>query len=130
MMLLEVKRQKSNDKCTIGRLYVNGVFQCYTLEDVVRPEKIKAQTAIPVGEYDVVITMSNRFKKLLPLLRNVPNFDGVRIHAGNTDSDTEGCILVGESAGQYSISGSRSAFDKLFAQMQKADSIKIKIGEA
>ncbi len=126
-MLIEIKRQKSNDKCTIGRLYVNGVFQCYTLEDVVRKEKIPGQTAIPIGEYDVVITMSNRFKKLLPLLRNVPNFDGVRVHAGNTDADTEGCILVGESAGKYSISNSRSAFEKLFAQMQKAESIKMKI---
>ena len=111
-------------------MYVDGVFQCYTLEDVVRPEKIHGQTAIPAGEYDVVITMSNRFKKLLPLLRNVPNFDGVRIHAGNTDADTEGCILVGESAGQYSISSSRTAFDKLFAKMQKAESISIKIGDA
>lgn len=130
MMLLEVKRPQSNDKCTIGKLYVNGVFECDTLEDVVRPKKIAGKTAIPAGEYDVIINMSNRFKRLLPLLVNVPNFDGVRIHAGNTDADTEGCILVGKANGKYSIANSRAAFDKLFAQMQKADSIKIKIGEA
>jgi len=130
MMLIEVKRPPSNDKCTIGKLYVNGVFECDTLEDVVRPKKIAGQTAIPAGEYDVIINMSNRFKRLLPLLVNVPNFDGVRIHAGNTDADTEGCILVGKANGKYSIANSRAAFEKLFAQMQKADSIKIKIGDA
>jgi len=127
-MKIEVKRQPSNEKCTIGRLYIDGVFQCYTLEDVVRAEKIHGHTAIPAGEYDVIITMSSRFKKLLPLLLNVPNFEGVRIHAGNTDADTEGCILVGESAGRYSVSSSRAAFDKLFSLMQKADSITLKIG--
>ena len=126
-MLIEVKRQKSNDKCTIGKMYIDGVFECYTLEDVVRPKKIAGQTAIPAGEYDVLINMSNRFKRLLPLLVNVPEFDGVRIHAGNTDADTEGCILVGQSATQYSIANSRAAFEKLFAKMQKADKIKMRI---
>ena len=82
-MKLLLKRLHKTQNSTIGELYVDGKFECYTLEDVERKEKIYAKTAIPKGTYQVIINMSNRFKKLMPLLLNVPNFEGVRIHTGN-----------------------------------------------
>lgn len=119
-MNLTLKRIELGDNYTIGKLYVDNVFECYTLEDKVRLEKIKGETAIPTGTYKVIITKSNRFKKDLPLILNVMNFEGVRIHAGNTDKDTEGCILVGKtwSKGNF-IGGSRLAFDSLFPKIQQ-----------
>lgn len=119
-MEIVVKRQPSANGCTIGTMSIDGAFQCYTLEDVVRPagEKVYGQTAIPAGRYQVQLTMSNRFKTVLPLLESVPNFEGVRIHPGNTAADTDGCILVGESKTSNSIGASRVAFDKLFAKLQ------------
>src|SRR6478736_9414023 len=94
-MKLTLRREPSTTKSTPGKLYVDSIFECYTLEDVVRPAKIYGQTAIPAGTYKVIINMSNRFKRLLPLLLNVPDYEGVRIHPGNTDKDTDGCILPG-----------------------------------
>ena len=97
-MEIKVKRKFLGEDYTIGDLYVDGVFFCNTLEDKVRiiddnndgkysteelSTKIKHQTAIPAGYYNVILTMSNRFKKILPLLVNVPGFDGIRIHPGN-----------------------------------------------
>jgi len=119
-MKLELTRGKSTNKSTPGALYVDSVFECFTLEDVEREVKIKGETAIPKGEYKVIINMSNRFKKMLPLLIDVPNFEGVRIHSGNTSADTEGCILVGESHGPDFVGNSRLAFNKLFAKMNDA----------
>ncbi len=106
---------------------VNGIFECFTLEDVERPVKIKGETAIPKGTYKVIINQSNRFKRQLPLLLNVPGFEGVRIHAGNTNHDTEGCILVGQTRHKEFIGKSRKAFDKLFKKMQKAKDITLSI---
>ena len=98
-MDLKVLRKELTARSTIGELHVDGKFECFTLEDAVRPVKIKGVTAIPSGVYEVVVNFSQRFRRPLPLLLNVPNFDGVRIHAGNTDADTEGCLLVGKTKG-------------------------------
>lgn len=117
-MQLQVVRKIFTDKSTIGDLSVNGVFECFTLEDKVRPVKIKGETAIPAGTYEVAVTFSNKFQKFLPLLMNVPNFDGIRIHTGNTPKDTLGCILVGQGKGVDSISNSRLAFGPLFEKIQ------------
>jgi hypothetical protein len=121
-MQIDIYRQPSSDRSTIGELYVNKRFQCYTLEDVVRPNKIQGMTAIPSGSYDVLITFSQRFQRDLPLIADVPRFSGIRIHPGNTDADTEGCILVGTQAGIDVVTNSRAAFDKLFAMMEESDS--------
>ena len=124
-MKLLLVREPSGDSCTHGKLYVNGVFECFTLEDKDRKleaggEKIYGQTAIPRGSYKIIINFSQRFKRDLPLLLNVAGFSGVRIHAGNTSEDTEGCILVGSSRGDQRVNNSRVAFNKLFDQLDEA----------
>jgi hypothetical protein len=126
-MKLLLKRIHKTDISTIGELYVDGIFECYTLEDIERDVKIKSETAISKGKYNVMITMSNRFKRYMPLLLNVPNFQGVRIHAGNTNHDTEGCILVGQTRSKDFIGQSRKAYEKLFKKLQAAKDISIEI---
>lgn len=126
-MKLLLKRLHRTEHSTIGELYVDGKFECYTLEDKERDVKIKSETAIPKGTYIVGITLSNRFKKLLPILINVPNFEGVRIHSGNTNHDTEGCILVGTTRSKDFIGNSRVAFQRLFKKMQSVKDITLTI---
>jgi hypothetical protein len=116
---LRLVRTDFTENSTIGKLFIDDVFECFTLEDRIQPvgEKIPGKTAIPAGSYEVVLTFSNRFKKLLPLLLHVPGFEGIRIHPGNTDKDTEGCILVGRVKKFDFIGESRSAFGSLFLKM-------------
>lgn len=94
-MKLFLQRIAQTPEYTIGRLEINGKFFCHTLEDSVREQKIAGKTAIPEGTYNVVVNRSPRFKRDLPLLLDVPYFEGIRIHRGNTAKDTSGCILVG-----------------------------------
>lgn len=96
-MKLTLKRNFKGANYTIGKLYIDGHYFCDTLEDTVRPanKKIAGKTAIPAGNYKVIKSYSPRFKKILPEILNVPNFTGVRIHAGNTAKDTNGCVLLG-----------------------------------
>jgi hypothetical protein len=96
-----------DDRNIIGDLYLNDEFFCYTLEDEKRADsqKVAKKTAIPVGKYKVVITLSNRFKRKIPLLVDVPMFQGIRIHGGNTSENTEGCILVGFNTDRKKIWG-------------------------
>ncbi len=119
-MELRVERTDFSETSTIGTLYVDDQFECYTLEDKVRPVKIKGKTAIPAGRYEVIINFSQRFGRMLPLFLNVPNFEGVRIHPGNTAADTEGCILVGETKDAEFIGQSRLAFEGLFNKLKTA----------
>ena len=128
-MQLIIKRHFKGPQYTIGRLFVDGVYECDTLEDTVREDgvKIAGQTAIPAGKYPVRITYSPRFKKMLPMLDNVPNFTGVRIHTGNTAADTEGCILVGYNRVKGRVCDSRAAFRRLFAKLETAEQIELKI---
>ena len=119
-MELKLIRETFTEDSTIGKLFINGEFHCFTLEDKVREVKIKSITAIPKGRYEVAITFSNRFQELMPLLINVPNFEGVRIHWGNYSKDTDGCILVGSSKAVNMIGNSRAAYGKLLALLKKA----------
>lgn len=124
-MIITIKRLYKSENSTIGEMTIDGKWECYTLEDKEREVKIKSETAIPKGTYKVIINQSNRFKKLLPLLLNVPNFEGVRIHPGNTNHDTEGCILVGRTRSKDFIGQSRKAFESLFAKMKLAKEITL-----
>lgn len=119
-MELLLKRIHKTNNSTIGELSINGKFECYTLEDVERVEKVHGKTAIPKGRYQVVITMSNRFKVELPLLLNVPNFDGIRIHAGNKANDTEGCLLLGTTRSVDFIGNSKLAMSKFLPKLKEA----------
>lgn len=100
-MKIEIRRDSFQSQRTLGRMTVDGEFYGYTLEDEDRKleaggTKVKGKTAIPKGEYKVTVSMSNRFKKRMPEVHNVPGFEGVRIHGGNTEADTEGCPLLGK----------------------------------
>lgn len=120
-MFLRVIREPSQFHTTLGSLYVNGVWECWTLEDELRQVKIPGETAIEQGRYKVVLDQSTRFKRIMPHILNVPNFDGIRIHSGNTSADTEGCLLVGRQRVKGSIVESKLAFDSLFQKMQALD---------
>jgi len=123
-MKLKVIRKEFTDLSTIGELSVNGVFECFTLEDKVRDfkadgsGKVYGKTAIPKGNYEVVLTYSNRFKQVMPLLLNVPYFEGIRIHPGNKNEDTHGCLLVGNDKSKDLISNSKVAYQKLLARIK------------
>jgi len=129
-MELTLRRTRFTSHSTTGTLEIDGAFECYTLEDHVRDDpdpttraneaKIAGHTAIPAGRYQVQMTHSQRFKTILPLLVGVPGFEGIRIHAGNTDKDTEGCILVGQTVGEDAIGRSRLALEALLLKLSGA----------
>ena len=126
-MRLKLCRMWFTELSTIGELYIDDTFFGFTLEDAVREEKIYGKTAIPYGTYKISITYSPRFQKYMPLLEDVPNFSGVRIHAGNTSQDTEGCVLVGKSRGYDFIGSSRKAFAELMDKLKNQKDITIEI---
>ena len=116
-MECELKRIYKGIDYTIGELYIDGVFICSTLED-----KVYGETAIPIGRYKVVLSYSNRFKRILPEILNVEFFKGIRIHEGNHKDNTEGCILVGEckDVKEGFIYNSKNTMKKLMAILQTA----------
>lgn len=120
-MNLTVQRRKITDRSCIGDLNIDSQFECYTLEDPPREKKIAGETAIPTGKYRIIIDWSDRFQRRMPLLLDVPSFEGIRIHPGNTDSDTEGCILVGQIEKDDLIGNSRLAFKSLFKKLDDAN---------
>lgn len=129
-MTLVLQRQASHHGATIGTLSRESERLCYTLEDVVREQpaqpvstwKIAGTTAIPAGRYEVRLTFSQRFQRILPILLDVPGFTGIRIHAGNRPEDSEGCILVGLDIGDNnaSVEQSRVAVEKVMTAIQRA----------
>ena len=142
-MRLKLERTARESEYTIGRLYVNGAYECDTLEDrdrglsrsmplsEIKERKVYGQTAIPTGEYRV--TLSVRSPKysakatwrdynggFMPRLLSVPGWEGVLIHPGNTSADTEGCVLVGRNTQKGMVTGSTAAFKALYAKMREA----------
>ena len=128
-MLIEVKRFEFKDTHTVGKMYVDGVYECYTLEDTVRNgTKVIGKTAIPIGTYKLIIDASTRFKQDMPHILDVPDFTGVRIHAGNTSADTDGCILLGSTwAGKDFIGNSKIAYKKFFDKLKENKTVSITI---
>jgi len=120
---LTLIREPSTADATFGVLFVDGRFECFTLEDVLRDgPKVHGATAIPAGRYKVIVTLSPRFRRRLPLLLLVPGFEGIRIHPGNHPRETEGCILVGlrRSVATSEVLESRLAFHPLLEKLEAA----------
>ena len=107
MCEIKINRIFHNDKYTVGKLFINGIYKCDTIEDVEREVKIMHETCIPKGHYDVIVNMSNRFNRLLPLIKDVPEFDGIRIHNGVDQDSSSGCIIVGENKEKGKLTNSR-----------------------
>ena len=149
-MELNIKRIARRETYTIGRLYIDGKYFCDTLEDkdrglrqdmpvaIIRATKRKGITAIPTGRYRMTLAVqSPKFSKraiyqfcngYLPRLINVPGYDGVLIHIGNTARDTEGCLLVGKNTQIGKVLDSRKTFIELYDRLLGAkDDIYIKI---
>jgi hypothetical protein len=118
-MELYIERDTFTPLSTIGRLYIAGVFECFTLEPASRPPgiKVEGKTAIPEGRYQLTIDYSPKFARQMPLVNDVPNFEAIRIHVGNTAADTEGCTLLGLTHGADQIVSSRAAFDAFFPKL-------------
>jgi len=125
-MKLTLKRIALRDKYTIGKLYIDGVYFCDTLEDKVRTikedgsGKVWGQTAIPYGTYKITLSYSPKFKRILPRLQNVKHFEGILIHPGNDAEDTHGCILVGINNQVGKVNQSQATFKRLFEAMEES----------
>ncbi len=143
-MKLLLKRIFKGDKYTIGKLYIDDVYFCDTIEDVVRElpatcpntpknlscackEKIYGETAIPTGTYKMSMSHSARYGKNMPRLHDVPHFLGILIHSGNTEKDSEGCIIVGENKVKGKVINSRVTFDKLLKKIGNETNLEITI---
>lgn len=141
-MNITLNRIAKKSKYTIGKLYIDGEYFCDTIEDTdrgltqtmtdaqIKSKKVYEQTAIPTGTYRVIISYSNKFKRQMPLLLNVPGFLGIRIHSGNTEKDTEGCLIVGKNKVVGKVIESKDTYNKLFSilcEANKKEAIKITI---
>ena len=125
MNVLTLKRTNNTDVFTEGSLFINGEYLCDTLElynsgtsckdsaSKIKQLKKEKKICIPYGTYQITVNHSPRFKRMLPLLLNVPGFSGIRIHAGNTVKDSEGCILVGIKTKDGYITKSKDTLEKL-----------------
>ncbi len=137
-MELILRRTRLRDTITTGQLYVDGAYFCFTLEDKVREQKgvsvdkwkVPHETAIPYGTYEVVLQNSPRFGIDTPTLLRVPGFSEIRIHAGNTQFDTEGCIIVGYKVREDGViipGSTRTCVADLKAKIKQASSCIITI---
>lgn len=136
-MELRLKRTTLTDTYTLGEMFIDNEFFCYTVEDKVRDTnkdgdnddagetKVYGETAIPYGTYKVILSVSNRFKKLMPEVLNVKGFAGVRIHAGNNALDSAGCIILGSNRTNNGVANSRQSFLKLMAKLDGILDIKL-----
>ena len=131
-MNIQLKRIAKKETYTIGKLYINGVYFCDTIEDKdrglnqtmsindIKKKKVYGETAIPTGTYKLVIDYSNRFKKNMAHILNVHGYEGIRIHTGNSAKDSLGCIIVGKNKVVGKVVESRNTYNQLFPILQKA----------
>jgi hypothetical protein len=118
-MTFLVQRISTDGVSTQGCLYIDGSFECYTLEPPSATATVKPR-AIAAGTYDLTIRWSPRFSRLLPHVENVPDFTEIMIHPGNYPENTEGCLLVGTMQGKDFVGHSVEEFDLLFQKIQDA----------
>ena len=130
-----VKRLYLKENYTIGKMYVDGVYLCDTLEDRVRDynkdgdlldegeEKVYGETAIPYGRYRITVTLSPKFKRELPRLLAVPHFTGILVHEGRNSGSTSGCILVGENKIKGGLINSRPYVQELTSWIKIQESM-------
>jgi len=129
-MILELRRKKNNGDATYGELFIDGIFECYTLEDEPRVIKVMGETRIPAGEYKIKLQtngeLTKKYAKRFPgihkgmlWLQDVPNFTTIYIHIGNTDDDTRGCVLVGKifDQVQFVLARSTDAYIPLYVKV-------------
>lgn len=138
-MELKVKRLYKKSEYTIGKMYIDGQYFCDTVEDTdrglsqnmknstIEAKKMYGKTAIPTGRYRVVLSYSNKFKKTLPLLKDVLGFGDIRIHSGNTADDSLGCIIVGENKIKGGVINSRVTMERLMTRLRGQKEIYITI---
>lgn len=138
-MELKVKRRYKGEKYTIGDFFIDGVKICDTLEDTdrglkqtdsiehIKSVKIYGETAIPTGRYKVIINKSPKFGRDLPRLIDVPGYEGILIHAGNTAKDTYGCILPGFNTLVGKVTHSRHCESEIISRIKNESEIWITI---
>jgi hypothetical protein len=132
-MNLLVQRDRYTVKSTSGILYVDGVEECYTLEDRLRPPTVKVwgETCIPAGTYRLAVKHSPKFGRLMPYLEAVPGFTSIMIHVGNYISDTHGCILVGKgrlpNELRMSVLAYRALWTKLEGAWESGEEVQIEV---
>ena len=137
-MKLNVIRHQFGKDATNGLLFIDGVFECYTLEDEVRDAKVHSETAIPLGTYEIKFRniggfdtkykarYGTTFHKGMLELQDVPNFKYILIHTGNTDEHTAGCLLLGETQQDLDkgkdgfVGGSGDAYKKMYPKVRDA----------
>lgn len=117
MTVISITRFNTNNYAIIGKMMINDVFECYTLEHPI--------LHIPTGDYPVTLEYSNRFQMITPHLQNVPNRTMIEIHPGNSERDTEGCILVGQTYDDMNVLQSRNAFESLMPKLKEPIQIEI-----
>ena len=131
MKKLLLRRIAKKPTYTIGKLYVDGTYFCDTIEDKVRDlprePKVYGETAIPAGTYKVIVNISPKFKRLLPRLLNVPYFDGILIHRGNTEKDSAGCIILGENKVVGKVINSTGYEQRLVELLKNEKDIQIEV---
>lgn len=141
-MELKIIRKEFTDLYTTGELYINNEFFCYTMEDTdrhitnedsvskIKTIKVAKRTAIPYGEYRVILSFSKKLKRYLPLILDVPDFRGIRIHKGSNQDWSSGCVLVGmkKTIGKLKdiVEAEKLLIEKLDA-VNKTEAIYIKI---
>lgn len=139
MIKLRLERRYKGSKYTIGKLFINDEYFCDTIEDIdrglkssmsveyIKKKKVYTETAIPTGTYKIEMTYSSKFKRILPLLVDVKGFSGIRIHRGNTEIDSSGCIIVGENKVKGKVINSTRYEIALVNKLLDEDDIEITI---
>lgn len=137
-MELTLRRIYLGPEYTIGKLYIDGVYYCDTLEDKNRDlnkngkfdngeKKVKDETCIPFGIYEVQITWSPKFKRWMPQIMNVPEFEGIRIHSGSNKNHTSGCILLGKNTVKGGLTDSKITCEDFYIRLNIAINNKERI---